>query len=69
MPIKYFAAGPNPPASPPPEPLPDPSPDRPIDLPGEDPPEDPRIGWEKEDIEMENRKPTMEETEEDTGDF
>jgi hypothetical protein len=69
MPIKYFVAGPNPPASPPPEPLPDPSPDRPIDLPGEDPPEDPRVGWEQEDIEMENRKPTMEEIEEDTGDF
>jgi hypothetical protein len=39
---------------------------------GEEPlqfPDDPRPGWVKEDIEIEGRKPDMEETEEDTTDL
>jgi hypothetical protein len=39
---------------------------------GEDPlqfPEDPRPEWAKEDIEIEGRKPDMEETEEDTSEL
>lgn len=32
-------------------------------------PDDLRVEWEKEDIEIEGRKPTMEEAEEDTGEL
>ena len=34
-----------------------------------EPPEDLRVDWENEDIELENRKPTLAEDEEDTSEL
>ena len=50
-------------------------PDRPNKVPDtdpnveKDPPSDLRVEWQNENVEIEDRKPTLEEDEEDTGDL